>query len=168
MAPAAVQQQFNMLYSFVEYNRTPIYAHNAGGLMLPLAYDKNIPLPNASSDYTISSPKGAFDITDSQNAVHRIEKVMISSKGGLTAVGGQEALYIGGSPWQAKYYDFGSDIASVDLWNRTLPGLGHYQRPFITEYDLFEKYILRVPYVLNDDKFHTYVNQNWNYLLPLK
>lgn len=167
MAPADVQQHFNSQYAFVEDNRTPIYAHNAGGLMLPLAYKKNVISPNASSDYTISSPKGAFDITDSQNAVHRIEKVMILSKGGLTAVGGQEALYIGGSPWQANYA-VGPEIASVDLWNRTLPGLGNYHRPFITEYDLFEEYILRVPYVLNDDKFYTYVNQNWNYLLPLK
>lgn len=167
MGAAGVSQWFMGQYVGMEYERTPIYANDINGNpSLPLAYRQETVL--ASSDYTIQTAKPAFIILDAAGSQHTIQNVLVLSKSGLASVGGVQANYVGGHPWDAHTYVIDPNIASVPLYERILPGPGRHQQPFITVYDLFEDQLLRVPYNLDSQNFETYVSRDWKYLLPLK
>lgn len=163
---AAVQNWFEGEYIGVLCDKAKIYSCDViGNPSLPLAYKKSIPV--TGSDYTIKTQKPAFEVIDTQGK-HIIKDVIVLSQAGLDPVGGMTANYIGGTPWNTHQYTIDPNIVSTPLQDRELPGPGKHVQPFITVYDLFEDYIIRVPYNINNQQFETCADRDWNYLLPLK
>ena len=167
MGPAAVQTWFEKQYEGIQCSKALIYCCDvANHPSLPLAFKKSA--TSVGSDYTIKTEKTAFEVQDAQGTTHTIKDVMVLSQAGLSPVGGQLANYIGGTPWKTHEYSIDPNIVSTELQDRILPGPGKHKHPFITVYDLFEDYIIRVPYTINSKQFETSVERDWNYLLPLK
>lgn len=169
---AAIQAQFGNFYLSKEYQKAPIYAKQTNGSQqLPIVYLK--PVPVSGSDYTIKSDYPNFNIVEyasdgSVKDTHFIENALVLSEGGLPSVGGVNANYVNGHPWNRDNNKFDHNIADIPLYNRILPGAGNHPQPFITVYDFFEDYLVRVPYSLNNERFETYVSGDWKYLLPVK
>lgn len=163
---AAVQNWFENEFVGVLCDNAKIYCCDViGHPYLPIAYKRSVPV--VGSDYEIKTDKPAFVVVDTQGN-HTIKNVMVLSQAGLDPVGGQIANYIGGIPWNTHEYEIDAAIVTIPLQDRLLPGPGNHKQPFITVYDLFEDYIIRVPYVINNQQFETCTDRDWNYLLPLK
>lgn len=138
------------------------YDGSTDGIYLPLA---TLPLEVVStkSDYTIKADYEEFSIIDKNEKPHPIKDVLV-----LTDSGKQGAKYMGGQPWNPADKPNPS-IVDVPLYERILPGPGSFKQPFITVYDLFEDYLVKLPYSIDSERFETFVSRGkWNFLLPLK
>lgn len=169
---AAVQAQFGNFYLSKEFQNASIYAKQTNGSQqLPIVYLK--PVPVSGSDYTIKADYPNFNLLEyapdgSVKNSHLIQNALVLSQGGLPSVGSVNANYINGHPWNSDSNKFDRNIADIPLYERILPGPGNHKQPFITVYDIFEDYLVRVPYSLNSERFETYVSSDWKYLLPVK
>lgn len=129
--------------------------------LFPIAYRKAMPI--TGSDYEIDADKPSFVLTDKDSAQHEIKNVLVLNNEGL----GANAKYIGGKPWDTATI-IPENITDVPLYCRTLPGPGNTPQPFICADDIFEKYLVVLPYNVDRDCFETFATQDSKYLLPLK
>ena len=82
--------------------------------------------------------------------------------------GPKKKSYVKGSAWDDKY-EVPLNLREQELARRKLPGV-NIEYPFITIGDLFEDYLIRLPYDINDEAFLTCTLEKKPspYLLPLK
>lgn len=81
--------------------------------------------------------------------------------------GNPTKIYVSGKVWdnniRVPFY------VPTDIHNRNLPGV-NIQHPWVTISDFLEEYIVKVPYVINNDAFLTggTKENRYDYLLPIK
>ena len=84
----------------------------------------------------------------------------------LTQQGKKGLVYAAGREWDTQSDRIVNPSSNIN--DRTLPGLGKTQYPYLTTEDFLEDKIVEVSYNINSDKFITGCSKPTTYLLPLK
>ena len=120
------------------------------------ATDNTIVINPTTSDYIIEPSKGC---TIYKKSITKTPLV-------LTQQGEKGLVYAAGREWDTKSDRIVNPSSNIN--ERTLPGLGKTQYPYLTTEDFLEDKIVEVSYNINCDKYITGCSKSTTYLLPLK
>lgn len=120
------------------------------------ATDNTIVINPTTSDYIIEPSKGC---TIYKKSITKTPLV-------LTQQGEKGLVYAAGREWDTQSDRIVNPSSNIN--ERTLPGLGKTQYPYLTTEDFLEDKIVEVSYNINSDKFITGCSKSTTYLLPLK
>lgn len=120
------------------------------------ATDNTIVINPTTSDYIIEPSKGC---TIYKKSITKTPLV-------LTQQGEKGLVYAAGREWDTQSDRIVNPSSNIN--ERTLPGLGMTQYPYLTTEDFLEDKIVEVSYNINSDKFITGCSKPTTYLLPLK
>lgn len=142
----------------------PIKGVRAG--QLPISY-KEVSANAAGSGYLIrpTSRRYTTGKTDTAGGALNIRVPMALNEKGLSGV-----KYVGGAPWKASYKIDEAIVRNpgIPYYKRELPGDMGIEYPYLTAFDLLEDKIIKVPGIIDSQKFHTLFDGQSTYLLPLK
>lgn len=120
------------------------------------ATDNTIVINPTTSDYIIEPSKGC---TIYKKSITKTPLV-------LTQQGEKGLVYAAGREWDTQSDRIVNPSSNIN--ERTLPGLGKTQYPYLTTEDFLEDKIVEVSYNINCDKYITGCSKSTTYLLPLK
>lgn len=128
---------------------------------LPLCYE---PITVVSGYEMIPTVDRYSHYTDQNGGARVIPVPLMLDKNGLANV-----PYIGGGQWNANTCIINEAIIRhQEMHDRELPGGMGVRYPFLIWSDLLEDKIMKVPFVINGDKFITATRGDARYLLPLR
>ena len=135
---------------------------NVMSAALPLCYLRIVP---TASGYEIVPKSNRYaNYTTSTGQPIQLQPPLALNNNGLTNV-----RYIGNSQWDAQTCRINEAVVrTTPIHQRIVPGNAGVQYPFLIWSDFLEDKIIKLPYLINRDKFVTASAGDTHYVLPLK